>query len=279
MKRILTVQDISCVGKCSLTVALPIISAMGVEAAVLPTAVLSTHTAFQEGFTFHDLTDEITPIADHWVKEGIGFDAIYTGYLGSFRQLELVSELFDTFGTEDNHIVIDPVMADHGKLYHGFTPEFAASMATLCGKADLILPNLTETAFLLGVPYEECPSEARVKELLVMLTDLGCPMAAITGVSLCEGRVGVMSYNAETKEYFYYDREYLPVAFHGTGDVFASTVVGAMARGRSVEEALTMAVNYTVETIACTMNDPGHHWYGVNFEATLPSLIKALGDL
>ena len=127
MKRILTVQDISCVGKCSLTVALPIISAMGVEAAVLPTAVLSTHTAFQEGFTFHDLTDEITPIADHWVKEGIGFDAIYTGYLGSFRQLELVSELFDTFGTEDNHIVIDPVMADHGKLYHGFTPEFAAS--------------------------------------------------------------------------------------------------------------------------------------------------------
>ena len=278
MKRILTVQDISCVGKCSLTVALPIISAMGVEAAVLPTAVLSTHTAFKEGFTFHDLTDEITPIAEHWVKEGITFDALYTGYLGSFRQLELVGELFDTFGTSENAIVIDPVMADNGKLYHGFTEEFAASMATLCGKADLILPNLTEAAFLLGVPYEEKPCEARVKELLVMLTDLGCKTAALTGISLADGKLGVMSYNSETKEYFYYAREHLPVAFHGTGDVFASTVVGAMARGRSVNEALTLAVDYTVDTIRMTMEDATHNWYGVNFESAIPSLVRALGD-
>lgn len=277
MKRILTVQDISCVGKCSLTVALPIISAMGVEAAVLPTAVLSTHTAFS-GFTFHDLTDEITPIADHWKAQEIGFDALYTGYLGSFRQLELVGKLFDDFGTPDNHIVVDPVMADHGKLYHGFTEEFAASMATLCGKADLILPNLTEAAFLLGVPYEEKPDENRVKELLVMLTNLGCRTAALTGVSLKEGEVGVMSYDSQTGEYFYYAREHLPVAFHGTGDVFASTVVGALARGKTVSEALTMAVNYTVDTISKTMADPDHNWYGVNFESAIPDLVRALGD-
>jgi pyridoxine kinase len=127
MKRIVTIQDISCVGKCSLTVALPIISAMGVETAVVPTAVLSTHTAFKD-FTFRDLTEDISPIAEHWKKETIDFDAIYTGYLGSFEQLNLVSKFIDDFKTEKNIVFIDPVMADNGKLYPGFTQEFADKM-------------------------------------------------------------------------------------------------------------------------------------------------------
>ena len=152
MKKIITVQDISCVGKCSLTVALPIISAMGVEACVLPTAVLSTHTAFK-GFTFRDLTSDIEPICRHWKDENIQFNAIYTGYLGSFEQLDLMHKLMADFGSTALKIV-DPCMADNGKLYPGFTQEFAFAMAKLCGKADVVVPNLTEASFMLGIPYQ-----------------------------------------------------------------------------------------------------------------------------
>lgn len=189
MKRIMTIQDISCVGKCSLTVALPIISAMGVEAGILPTAVLSTHTAFSN-FTFCDLTSEIAPIAQHWKNEKIGFDAIYTGYLGSFEQLKLVSDFFDAFKTDENMIVIDPVMGDYGKLYPGFTEEFAAEMAKLCGKADLILPNMTEVSYMLGIDYVDSGyDENYVKDLLKKLCGLGAkppplPASALSRDSL-----------------------------------------------------------------------------------------------
>ena len=172
MKRILTVQDISCVGRCSLTVALPIISAAGVEAGVLPTAVLSTHTMFPK-FTFCDLTDEIEPISKTFDELGIGFDAIYTGYLGSFRQLGLVSELIDRHKTDNCMVVIDPCMADNGQLYKGFTPEFASAMAQLCGKADLIIPNLTEACFMLGIPYTTEYDEEYIRRILKQLTGLG----------------------------------------------------------------------------------------------------------
>lgn len=276
MKRILTIQDISCVGKCSLTVALPIISAMGVEAAVMPTAVLSTHTQFS-GFTFRDLTDDMLPIAEHWKKENIGFDAIYTGYLGSFRQLEIVGSIFDDFGTTENKIIVDPVMADGGKLYPGFTEEFARSMASLCAKADVILPNLTEASFMLGVPYVgDDYDEAYIKDVLKKLCALGAKTAAITGVSLEKGRLGVMSLNSETGEYFYYDREHLPVAYHGTGDIFASAFTGAVALGKGTEEALKIAADYTVECIVLTLKDENRRTYGVNFEEAMPYLINRI---
>ena len=154
MKRIITVQDISCVGKCSLTVALPVISAMGVEACVLPTAVLSTHTAFK-GFTFRDLTSDISKITEHWKQEKIGFDAIYTGYLGSFEQIKLMQELIKDFGGGGTRVIVDPCMADNGALYSGFTQDFAFAMAGLCSKADVIVPNLTEASYMLGLPYVE----------------------------------------------------------------------------------------------------------------------------
>ena len=276
MKRILTIQDISCVGKCSLTVALPIISAMGVEAAVMPTAVLSTHTQFS-GFTFRDLTDDMLPIAEHWKKENIGFDAIYTGYLGSFRQLEIVGSIFDEFGMTENKIIVDPVMADGGKLYKGFTEEFARSMASLCAKADVILPNLTEASFMLGVPYVgDDYDEAYIKNMLEKLCNLGAKTAAITGVSLEKGRLGVMSLNSETGNYFYYDREHLPVAYHGTGDIFASAFTGAVAVGKTTEESLKIAADYTVECIALTLKDENRRTYGVNFEEAMPYLINRI---
>ena len=275
MKRILTVQDISCVGKCSLTVALPIISAAGVEAGILPTAVLSTHTQFSS-FTFCDLTPEIEKISTAFEQQSLYFDAIYTGYLGSFEQLALVSDLFDRNRAENCAIVVDPVMADNGKLYKGFTPEFAKEMAKLCGKADLIIPNLTEASFMLGVPYNPDYDEQYIRDMLVKLTDLGCRTAALTGISFDESKLGVYTYDRVTGEYFYYCNDRLPVSYHGTGDVFASATVGAMMRGHSVSSALKVAVDFTVECIRKTVADENRRFYGVNFEEALPYYITRL---
>ncbi len=273
MKRIVTIQDISAVGKCSLTVALPIISACGVECAVMPTAVLSTHTQFS-GFTFHDLTGEMAPIAAHWKKEGLGFDAIYTGYLGSFEQIELVEKIHQDLKGEETELIVDPAMADNGSLYYGFTPEFAKRMALLCGKADLILPNLTEACFMLDEPYPAQYDRAYIQGLLKKLCGLGAKRAALTGVSYEEGKVGVEMYDREKDLFFSYFNEYLPVAFHGTGDIFSSAAVGARARGKSFEEALKIAVDYTLECIRLTLKDPNHRTYGVNFEEALGYLTR-----
>ena len=269
MKRIITIQDISCVGRCSLTVALPIISACGVETAILPTAVLSTHTAFPK-YTFCDLTDQIQPISDTFAELGINFDAIYTGYLGSFEQLRLVSDFFDRFDTAPDGgrtlRIIDPVMADNGKLYQGFTPEFAAEMAKLCAKADLILPNLTEAAFLLGEEYDPAPSEESIRALLKRLTALGAKRAALTGISPDPDRIGYYLYDSTTDEYAsYYDKK-LPVSYHGTGDIFASAAVGNLMRGASYADALKAAVDFTLRCMEKTMADPNRRFYGVNFE-------------
>lgn len=275
MKRIMTVQDISCVGKCSLTVALPIISAAGVEAGVLPTAVLSTHTAFSK-FTFKDLTDEITPIKNTLMELDIDFDAVYTGYLVSFLQLELVENFIDSFKKETTFVLIDPVMADNGKLYSGFSPEFAARMAKLCAKADLVVPNITEAAFMLGIPYNPNYDEAYIKDMLKKLTGLGCPRAALTGISFEENKIGVYSYDSITDKYFYYANEKLPVSYHGTGDVYASAALGAIMRGISIEDSLSIAVDFTLECMKKTEADPTHRFYGVNFESALGYYISRI---
>lgn len=275
MKRIITIQDISCVGKCSLTVALPIISAAGVETAVLPTAVLSTHTAFPK-FTFHDLTGEIQPITDTFLELGIDFDAIYTGYLGSFEQLRLVDKFMAELRTDKTTVLIDPVMADHGVLYKGFTQEFADSMALLCAKADLILPNLTEASLMLRIPYRETYDEAYIRSVLVRLTELGATKAALTGVSFESDKIGFYLYDAEAREFYSYFNEKLPVSYHGTGDVFASCTLAANMRGLSIPDSLILAVDYTLESIRKTMADPDRREYGVNFEEAIPLLISRL---
>lgn len=277
MKRIMTVQDISCVGKCSLTVALPVISAAGVEASVLPTAVLSTHTGFPK-FTFRDLTDEITPIKNTLEELKIDFDAIYTGYLGSFLQIELVEDFIDSFKKNDTFVLIDPVMADNGKLYPGFTPEFALRMAKLCAKADLVLPNITEASFMLGIEYKSEYDEAYVKDILKKLTGLGCPRAALTGISFESDKIGVYSYDSLTDTYFYYANEKLPVSYHGTGDTYASATLGAIMRGISVEDSLAIAVDFTLECMKKTEADPNRRFYGVNFESALGYYIKLVEE-
>lgn len=277
MKRIMTIQDISCVGRCSLTVALPIISAAGVEAGVLPTAVLSTHTGFSK-FTFRDLTDEITPIADTFKELNIGFDAIYTGYLGSFEQLSLVEKFISDFKTKDTFVLIDPVMADNGTLYKGFTPEFAQAMAALCKKADLVVPNITEASFMLGIPYNPNYDEEYIRNLLKSLTGLGCPRAALTGISFNDSEIGVYYYDSTTDSYYKYFNEKLSKSYHGTGDVFASASLGAIMRGISIEKSLSIAVDYTLETMKKTAIDPDSRFYGVNFEEALPYYIKRINE-
>lgn len=275
----MTIQDISCVGKCSLTVALPIISAAGVETAVLPTAVLSTHTAFPK-FTFRDLTDEIEPIGDTLRELGIDFDAIYTGYLGSFEQLDLVDKFISDFKGKDTFVLIDPVMADNGKLYKGFTEEFAHAMATLCAKADLIVPNITEAAYMLDVPYNPDYDEEYIRSLLKQLTTLGCPRAALTGISFSEDKIGVYYYDSTTDTYFKYFNEKLPTSYHGTGDTYASAALGAIMRGIPVQRALAIAVDFTLECMKKTEEDPTHRFYGVNFESALPYYIELIkGEL
>ena len=279
MKRIITIQDISCLGKCSLTAALPIISAMGVETSIIPTAVLSTHTQFS-GFTFHDLTDEMEPIKEHWKKEGFKFDAIYTGYLGSDRQIKIVSEYFDTFKSEDTVIVMDPAMADNGRLYAGFDTSFAKKMATLCAKADIILPNISEACFMLGEEYPgEDADETTIRSLIEKLTALGARYTVITGTTLADNTLGFTGYDAEKKEFFSYGTEKINWKSHGTGDVFASATTGALMNGFSVYDSLKIAADFSCACIRNTFHDPDRVNYAVNFEAEIPYLLKLIGKM
>lgn len=275
MKRVLTIQDISCLGKCSLTIALPVISAMGVETVILPTAVLSTHTMFKN-FTCKDLSDQIEPITAHWRSEGVTFDAIYTGYLGTAEQIDQMKELFRTFRGEQTQIIVDPVMADNGKLYAAFDMAYARKNAELCAEADIIVPNITEAAFMTGMEYREEYGEDYIREMLERLSSLGARISVLTGVSLKEGQTGVMGLDRETGEYFVYQNRRINASYHGTGDLFSSTCVGAMVRGKTWQEAMKMAADYTARTIEVTLENPRKPWYGVDFETTLPELVRAM---
>ena len=271
--RILTIQDISCVGQCSLTVALPIISACGIECAILPSAVLSTHTAGFTGFTCRDLTDDIPAIAEHWRKEGIDFAAVYTGYLGSEKQIDYVCDIFDTLTAPGGKKIVDPAMADNGKLYPAFDDAYVAAMRKLCAKADFLLPNITEAAFLTGMEYRTEYDRAYIDALLQGLTGLGAKNIILTGVSYAPGRTGVVVY--ENERYAYYEHEMLPNSCHGTGDIYASAFVGALMRGKCAFDAASIAADYTVACIEATAEHK-NHWYGAIFEGNLPILAQKL---
>lgn len=273
MKRIMTIQDISCIGKCSLTVALPVISAMGVETAVIPTAVLSTHTGGFKDYTFRDLTSDIPGIADHWNTLGMRFDGMYTGYLGSIEQIKIVSDIFDMFTTDENFIVVDPAMADSGRLYAGFTGAFVDEMKKLCAKADYIIPNMTEACFMLGLDYDPCQTEDSVKEMLKRLTELGCPTPVLTGVRFDDKSHGAALYDSANDHFYFSFREHVDRTVHGTGDIFASVFTGAVTLGKSLGQALDICVNYTADCIQATLPYADEVWYGTCFESCLGKLI------
>ena len=272
-KKILTVQDISCVGQCSLTVALPVISACGVETCVLPSAVLSTHTGGFSGFTFRDLTEDMPGIMNHWVKQNISFDAIYTGYLGSTKQIDYVKALFASVAKESCVKIVDPAMADHGKLYVGFDEAFVEAMKGLCAEADYVIPNITEACFLTGMPYKTQYDRAYIDQLLEKLTALGCKNVIFTGISYEPGTTGVVVYTDGV--YSYYRHELLPNSCHGTGDIYASAFTGALMRGKDSYTAAKIAADYAVECIRATAEEE-NHWYGATFEPVLGKLIEML---
>lgn len=270
-KRVLTIQDISCVGQCSLTVALPILSACGLETAILPSAVLSTHTGGFKGYTFRDLTDDIPLIAEHWQKEKILFDVIYTGYLGSEKQIAYVEKIMVTAGKPGCLKVVDPAMADNGKLYPAFDESYVDRMKSLCGIADIVVPNITEACFLTGVTYKSEYTKEYIETLVNKLVWMGAKSVVLTGVGYRAGHTGVVTF--DKGKLTYYEHEQMAKGCHGTGDVFASAFVGALACGKSMVKASEIAADYTLECIKVTNLD-GEHWYGAEFEKCLPSLIE-----
>ena len=271
--RILTVQDISCVGQCSLTVALPVLSACGVETCVLPSAVLSTHTAGFKGYTFRDLTEDMPKIKDHWVKENISFDAVYTGYLGSAEQIAYVLDIADSCLRDGGKLIVDPAMADNGKLYPGFDAAFVEEMKKLVARADYVLPNITEAAQLADMEYKTSYGKDYTDALTGKLLELGSKNVVLTGVSFREGMTGVAV--TENGKYRYYEHEFLPNSCHGTGDVYASAFTGALLRGKSAYDAAALAADYVVRCIKATASEKDH-WYGAKFETELGYLINRL---
>ena len=272
MKKVLTVQDISCLGKCSLTIALPVISALGSETVILPTAVLSTHTMFKN-FTCKDLSDQIEPITAHWKSEGVRFDAIYTGYLGTIEQIDMIKRIFRDFRGENTVIFVDPVMADNGRLYPAFDMDYVRKNAELCAGADVVVPNITEASLMTGMDYREEYGVDYIKELLRRMNDLGARVNVITGVSLEKGKTGVMGFDRESGEYYVYQNDRVDAVYHGTGDLFSSACVGEIMKGRDWRDAMRIAADYTARTIEVTLESADKPWYGVDFEATLPELI------
>jgi pyridoxine kinase len=277
-KRIVAIHDISCFGKCSLTVASPIISAAGIEVSVIPTAVLSTHTGGFTGFTFRDLTEDIVPILDHWDNFTFTFDGIYTGYLGSFEQIELMKQTFDRLKNKDTLIFVDPVMADNGKLYPLFPSDFPKGMRSLCAKADAIIPNITEACFMLDEEYVEGPySKAYIETLLRRLsTEIGPKKVILTGVYFDDKQLGAAAYDKDTDSVVYAFADRVEGYYHGTGDVFASATMAALLSDRSLQQAIQIAVDFTVGSIKRTKEANTETRFGVNFEAGLKDLANEL---
>lgn len=267
MKKIVTIQDISCYGQCSITVALPVLSAYGIETAILPSGILSTHTGGFKDFTFLDLTEEMPKIVEHWQKENIRFDAIYTGYIGDSRQFDIIRDTRKLLNP-DGLFIVDPAMADHGKLYGALDESIVDGMRSIVREADITLPNLTEAAFLLDIPYKESYTEPEIDSMLSSLCEMGAKTAVITGVSYEPGKLGAVSLNKETGEKASYFGEWVEKSYHGTGDIFSSVVIANIMRGMSMEASIKDACEFVIKCIRKTMPD-ADHWYGVKFEDVL----------
>ena len=271
-KRILTIQDISCVGQCSMTVAMPILSACGHETCILPTAVLSTHTGgFGKPAVTH-LDDALEPIWRHWLEQGISFDAIYTGYLGSVAAVDAAARITENLLSPGGWLIVDPAMADHGKVYSGLDTAYTAAMAKLCGKADILIPNLTEAAMLSGMEFREIMDERYVNRLL---DGISAKTVILTGVGYEQGMTGVAV--KQDSERYYYPHRRVDRNFHGTGDIFAAAFVGALLQGKNGEKAVRIASDYVLRCIDLTVSAPAH-WYGVRFESVLNDLIRMLKE-
>ena len=274
MKRVATIQDFSCAGRCSLTVALPILSAAGIECCAVPTAVLSTHTGGFGNIAVRDLSDSLLPIAERWSDIGMTFDVIYTGYLSGEEQVDTVLRFIDMFRTPDTKVVVDPVMGDNGSLYRGFADDYPSHMARLCSAADVIVPNLTEAALLTGLPYNAAPNRDEAAALLKALKALGAKSAVLTGIHFEEGTLGACCED-ENGTFGYLYEHLVPDSYHGTGDIFASVLTAGLALGYPLQEACRIACRFTTACIAETAKHPEHDKrFGVLFELLLGDLSR-----
>lgn len=274
MKRVVTMQDLSCMGKCSLTVALPVLSAMGIECAVLPTAVLSTHTAFPNPAVM-DLSGHTDAIVEHWATLNPSFDGICTGYLATPEQCAQAEALIDRFAGEGTFVCIDPAMADHGKLYSGLGQDHPAAMKQLCRRGDLILPNLTEGALLTGMEYRAQEDPGYYREMVLELMKLGCGGVMLTGFHPRQGRIGLLG-KWKDGEIFTCSQKEVARACHGTGDLFAAVVMGGLLRGMGLRQVGDLACGIVRRAIMAT---PADSRYGVAFERCIPELIRQLEPL
>ena len=269
--RVLAINDISCIGRCSLTVSLPIISACGVECNVLPTALLSTHTGGFQGYSFRDCTDDIPDIIKHWRSLGIEFDIIYSGYLGNIEQIRLVSDIKRDLLKKGGLFIVDPVMGDSGKLYDGFTSEYVEQMRALCREADHILPNVTESCYLADIPYPLSPDNAEYA--LRKLQNI-CKKPVVTGIT--ENKQISVYYVAENGNVCANTHENVEGFFCGAGDVFASAFVGALARGRSETQAIALASEFVAAAIRRSDKEVSDKRFGLNFEQEIFTFLKKL---
>ncbi len=277
-KRVAAIHDISGIGKCSLTAAIPVISAAGIEAAVMPTAVLSSHTGDITGFTYRDLTSDLVRFYKHWKSLGVEFDGIYSGFLGSIEQVDIVCSFIEEFKKENTVVIVDPAMADSGRMYTTFDADFAKEMILLCKKADIIVPNLTEAVFLLGEEYKEPPySKEYIDDIMHRLLQLGPSMVVLTGVSFCENEIGCAVCCKDNDEVYYMFSEKFPGIYYGTGDLFASALTGAYIRGKSLYESAEIALLFTCESIKRTYEAKTDTRLGVNFEQGIAGYITSLG--
>lgn len=271
MKNVLAIHDISCVGRCSLTVALPVISAMGVTCTGLPTALLSTHTGGFTGFTCLDLTDEMKKIQHAWCPLSLKFDAVYSGFLASFEQIEIVKELIREYKKEDTVTVIDPVMADDGKLYKIFDAAFVRKMKELIPYADVLVPNLTEAMLLTDTPYRDGPyREEFIESLIGKLIAAGAKNVVLTGVFFEPSKLGVAVGTAGGPAEYYFQKR-IAGSYHGTGDIFGSVLTASLMRGKTLLDSAAAAADFVVRAIEATPKDADFK-YGVDFEAALAKM-------
>ena len=271
--RIAAVHDISCLGRCSLTVIMPILSCMGIQVCPLPTAVLSTHLGGFGDPAFCDFTEHMLSFFQHWKRQGITFDCIYSGFLASEQQIEVVCQFIEEFSEDSPLILVDPVMGDEGELYSTYTPQMQEQMKKLIRKADIITPNYTEACFLLGEPYQEehCNTNA-MKKWLSRLADLGPSIVVITGIHVNKEQIVNIAFDRNTGSYLEVAHDYIPAQYPGTGDVFASVLAGSLLKGNSLLIAMTQATNFVGLAIKMTSEAGTHPREGVLLEKVLPWL-------
>ena len=277
-KKIIAIQDLSCIGRCSGSVTLPVLSAAGITVNFIPTALLSAQTDGFENYTFRDLTEEMLPIARHWQTLQLHFDAVYTSFLGSLEQLETVKQILFMLTDAQTLRFIDPVLGDDGVLYDCYDERYVENMRNLCAVADVITPNLTEAAFLTGLPYREgaCTQEY-ILQLFAALSKLGIKQyIVITGVCLREGQIGVAVYDCRSHEVFFLMTPSVSGRFPGAGDVFASALLAAILNDIGIETAAETALAYTANCIAESRKAGTPPRFGPDFEKSLWKLAEEI---